>query len=283
MQMASTATHRPGPFASGPVTQPGPVESGERDARFDNEPPLEERIVMEFMEDLQKPGEQGGPSIAGRIEQLLASAARVPETCDETIAGGIGDLCKQAREVAQRLETARDKHNRPLLNAQRSLKGRADGLIAPLNDAIAKVRRQLDDFTRREAARREEERRREEEARRIAEEERRKLEEATRNRLEEQGLGDVVPADEPIFAPAPPPPAAAPTPMARGDYGARVGTTKVYCHEIESIRQLPDRLLKHPKVKEQLDKLIAAEIKSAKGQIEIKGVRIWEDSRATVR
>jgi hypothetical protein len=192
--MASTATHRPGPFASGPVAEPGPVESGERDARFDNQPPLEERIIMDFMDDLQKPGEQGGPSIAGRIEQLLASAAGCRSSARrKAIAGGIGDLCKQAREVAQRSKTAREKHNRPLLNAQRALKGRADGLISPLNDAIAKVRRLLDDFTRREAARRDEERRREEEARRIAEEERRKLEESTRSRLEEQGLGDVVP------------------------------------------------------------------------------------------
>lgn len=239
---------------------------------------------MDFMEDLITPGEGGSLSIQGRIDQLLASAGRVPETCDtEEIAGKIGDLCKQAREIGQRLETAREKHNRPLLNAQRALKGRADGLIQPLNLAVAKVRGILDDFTRREAKRRDDERKREEEARRIAEQERQRLEAETRQRLEEQGLGDVVPADEPLFAPPPPAPRAEPAPMARGDYGARVGTMTVYCHEIESIRQLPDRFIKHPKVKEQLDKLIAAEIKSAKGQIEIKGVRIWKDTVSAVR
>jgi hypothetical protein len=72
-------------------------------------------------------------------------------------------------------------------------------------------------------------------------------------------------------------------PIARGDYGSRVGTTTVWHHEIESVRQLPDRLLKHAKVIETLDKLIAAEIKSASGKCEIKGVRIWSDQQAVVR
>lgn len=282
--MATTA--RQGPFATGPIADPmpGPLEAGERDPKFDNQPPLEERILMDFMEELATLGEGNSPSIQGRIEELLASAGRVPKTCDsEAIAGKIGDLCKQARDVGQRLETARDKHNRPLLNAQRALKGRADGLIQPLNLAIANARGLLDDFTRREQQRRAEEQRKAEEARRIADEARRKLEEATRQQLEEKGLGHVIPADEPLFAPAPAAPRMEPAPMARGDLGSRVGTTTVHCHEIESVRKLPDRLLKHPKVIEALDKLIAAEIRSAKGQCEINGVRIWKELKAAVR
>jgi hypothetical protein len=119
---------------------------------------------MDFMEEIASPGAMGEPSIKGRIEELMASAANAPATCDsETIAGSLGDFCKLAREITARLDAAREKHNRPLLNAQRSLKARADQLATPLNDAVAKMRRLLDDFTRREAARREDERRQEDE------------------------------------------------------------------------------------------------------------------------
>lgn len=282
--MEQATTTRRGPFDAGPITsEPGPIATGERDAFHDNQPPLEERIVMDFMEDLEKPGEHGGPSINGRIEELLASAGRAPaEIKDQEIGGKLikapqivgmmGDLCKQSREVAARLEAARDRHNRPLLNAQRALKGKADGLITPLNDAIAKIRRMLDDFARAEAAREAEERRKEEEARRIAED-------AARAAVAEAGLAEVLP--EPM-APPPPPPAHA-APMGRGDYGARVGTQKFFRHEIESVRKLPDRLLKHPKVVEALDKLIASEIRAASGKCEITGVRIWQDTKAAVR
>lgn len=280
-----TTTARRGPFDSGPIArESGPIAASERDPFHDNQPPFEERIVMDFMDDLARPGELGQLSIGARIAELMASAARAPaEIKDQDIAGQprsaeqicgmLGDLCKQGREVAQRLEGARDKHNRPLLNAQRALKGRADGLIAPLNDAIAKIRQGLDDHARAEAARIAEAERKANEARRIAEE-------AARRALEAEGISDAIPAHQPIIAP---PPALAPAPMGRGDYGARVGTQKVWCHEIESVRQLPDRLLKHPKIIEALDKLIAAEIRAASGKINIKGVRIWQDTKAAVR
>jgi len=271
--MDDLATAARGPFESGPVTsQPGPVAAGERDARYDNQPPLEERVVMDFMEDLERPGEHGEKGIKARIEELLSSASRAPETCDdETTAGKMSDLCKQAREISQRLETARDKHNRPLLNAQRSLKGRADGLIAPLSNAIAGIRQRLDDFARREDARRAEEQRKADEARRVAEE-------AARAALAEKGMSDAIPEDQPIFSAPEPAPAA---PLARGNYGSKLGTQTVWKHEIESVRQLPDRILKHPKVIEALDKVIGAEIRG--GVRAIKGVRIWDEKKAAVR
>jgi hypothetical protein len=107
---------------------------------------------------------------------------------------------------------------------------------------------------------------------------RRIADEAARAALKDQG--HEIAEDQPLFAPAKAP---EPAPLARGNYGSRVGTTTVWRHEIDSIRQLPDRLLKHPKVREQLDKLIAAEIRSASGKLEIKGVRIWKDTKAAVR
>lgn len=262
-----TTTARRGPFDNGPISSdPGPIESGERDARYDNQPPLEERVAMEFTEELDREG------ITARVAELLASASRAPELCDsDKIAGAMGDLCKQARNVEQRLEAVREKHNRPLLEARRTLQARADSLIEPLSGAITKIRRLLDDFTRAEEQRRRDEARRAEEARRIAEE-------AAADALKTQGMEDQI---EHVAAPAPV--ATPPQPIARGDYGSRVGTRTVWEHEIESVRKLPDRLLKHPKTIETLDKLIAAEIRSSSGKCKIPGVRIWSAVKAAVR
>jgi hypothetical protein len=247
----------PGPFASRPAE--APLDG--RDPRHDNQPPLEERLLMDFAEDLEDQG------VTRKISDLVNSAGNAPRCDSEEIAGKIGDFCKQAREIEKRVNDTREKYNRPLLTAQKTLKGRADGLLAPLLAAAAKLRDDLNRFTREEAARRAEElRKREDEARRA------------REALERENI-----APEVIAEIIEEPTRAKPAPIARGDYGSRVGTTTVWFHEIESVRQLPDRLLKHPKVVEALDKLIAQEIKSASGKLEIKGVRIWSDQQAVVR
>lgn len=255
--MATTAPIAPGPFARGadPVT---PLHG--RDPRHDNQPPLEERLLMDFVEDLQTQG------VTAKIEELVASAGRAPRCDSDVIAGKIGDLCKQTSTVTKLVNDTREKYNRPLLTAQKTLKGKADGLLAPLIAAADRLRADLNRFTREENQRRAEEQRlREEEARRARE----ALE---RENIAPEVIADIVEA-----------PKVEKAPIARGDYGATVGTTTKWFHEIESVRQLPDRLLKHPKIIEALDKLIAAEIRSASGQVAIKGVRIWSEQQAVVR
>jgi hypothetical protein len=242
----------------------GETLSSGRDARLDNAPPLDERVVQEFIEDVDREG------ITARIAELLASAGRAPKCDSQTVAGQIGDLCKLAGDVTKRLDAAREKHNRPILTAQRNLKAKADGLIAPLTSAIAKLRDDLNRFTREETARRDAERRaQEEEARRLREEQ-------ERIAAERAEAGQPAAPQVEIMVPR-----AEPEPIARGDYGARVGTQKAWFHEIESVRQLPDRILKNPRVIEALDKVIAAEIRA--GAREIKGTKIWSEDRAVVR
>jgi hypothetical protein len=275
--LATAAERKPGPFAStgsnaGRPTSQGPVESGERDAFHDNQPPLGERIIMDFAEDLEKPGELGALSVKARVAELLASAGRAPETCDnERAAGAMGDLCKQARQVAARLEEIREKHNRPLIEAKTALKAQADGLIQPLLDAVADIRGRVDKWlAAEEARRREEERRAQEEERRLREEQQRIAAER------EAATGQPAEPRVEISAPAPPP-----RPMARGDYGARVGTRQAFPHKIISVRQLPDRILNNIRVKEAIDKVIAAEIRN--GAREIKGVEITPVVTSTIR
>lgn len=228
-----------------------------RDARHDNQPPLEERLLMEFVEELDAGG------ITARVAQLLESAGKVPEKIEsDDVAGKVGDLIRMTGEVSKRIEAAREKHNRPLLNAQRSLKAKADSVFTPLQTTIAIIRGRLNQWMQEQV-------RIADEARRAAEAEARRQQEAARAAAQ---------PDEPL------PPIVAEkvaAPVARGDLGSRVGTRTVWHHEIESVRQVPDRLLKHSKVIEALSSVIAAEIRG--GCREIKGVKIWSTQEASVR
>jgi len=233
----------------------------------DNNPPLEEQILMGFTDEVTRLGYHA------RISELLASTARVPTELNDELAGKVGDLCKQVRAIEQAVDGVRMKHNRQLLDAQRSLKGKSDGMLAPLLQALAPIRQRLDRFVADQARKAEEARRAAAEAARKAQEEeqRRRDEAAAAGRTEEAH------APMPVIEPAPAPPA----PIMRGDLGSTVSARSVWHHEIESVRQLPDRLLKHPRVLEALDKVVAAEIRS--GARDIKGVRIWEEKAAAVR
>lgn len=234
-----------------------------RDARHDNQPPLQERVLLDFEEDLATLG------IKRRIQELLDSAAKCPEKIEsQDVAGKAGDLVKLARNVEKAIDDAREKHNRPLIDARTALKSKADGAFAPLANAIASVRARLNAFMQEEARKAEEQRRANEEAARAA------AAEAAKAAAESDA-----PAPQIEVAPV-----EVARPVARGDLGAKVGTVTVWHHEIESVRQLPDRLLKHPKVIDALNIVIAAEIRGmGERKSDIKGVRIWSSQEARVR
>lgn len=272
----TTTTRRPGPFANstGPILSSGrpaldsgpePVET--RDPRYDNQPPLGERIAMEFEEDLQKDG------LIERVATLEAAAGRAPKVDGPENAGKVGDFIKQAKALENALEAVREKHNRPLIDARTALKTRTDGLFSPIAQAVQTMRDDLNRWTREENARVERERR---EAEETAARLRREAEIAAAEKEAQTGIS----ADHfiPEIAPR-----RVEAPVARGDYGARVGSVTRYEHTIDSVRQLPDRLLNHPKVLEALNKIIAAEIRSASGKCTIKGVTITPVTAAAVR
>lgn len=241
------------------------LESG-RDARHDNQPPLDERISMEFEEQLRADG------LLERIADITASAGRVPAIDSQIIAGKVGDLIAQGRAAGKAVEERRETHNRPLLNAQRALKGRADGLLAPMIQAIDGVKRSLDAYMAEES-------RKAREAERAAQEQARIAREAA-----EKAALEAAKAGEP--APPPPPPVIEPArveqPVARGDMGARVGTRTVWKHEITvPIAKLPKAILENAKVVDAINSVIAAQIRA--GTREIKGVRIWDEQVADVR
>lgn len=246
---------------------PGEASDNERVAPAGNRPPLDEMMVAEFMDGLRA---QDG--LLPRIDQLVAAGGRAGACADDETAGKYGDFIRMARNAAQAVEAEREKHNRPILIAQRALKARADSLVEPLTRAVNLVRGHLDNFTAKKAREAEETRRRAEEQARVAqaaaEEEARRQAEATGEDPEEAAAAvEVAPVvvDEAV---------------ARGEF-SRVGSRTEWKFEIQSVRQVPDRFLKSPKVVEALEKVIGQAIRS--GEREIKGVRIWSEQKAAVR
>jgi hypothetical protein len=197
-----------------------------------NRPPLDEAILADFVEAL-------GHELLTRIDDLANRGLNADAPQDDGEAGRYGDFIAMCREAEKAVEAERERHNRPLLTAQRSLKGRADGILAPLQRAAAHVRAKLDAYIR---------------AKEVAER--------------------AASADNQHAI-------AAPAPAIRGDYGAKVGTTTVWLHEIESLRQLPDSILRHEKVVAALNQVIGQQVRSGTRQID--GVRIWSEQRAAVR
>ncbi|MDY7525526.1 hypothetical protein [Sphingomonas sp. 10B4] len=285
-----------------------------------NNPPINEQIVIDLAEALAAEG------LTARIGDLIAAAGRAPAIDSADIAGRYADLIKQMVAAGKAVEAAREKLNRPLLNAQRALKGRADAITAPLKDAEMGARGKVDAYDKAQAAierqRQLEREAAERKAREEAEAERRRLqaiadEEARRERLRLQAIADeaaraerlrlqaiederaadeareaavVVVEAETVEVSAPvvevevaytPPAPAAESVRVQGDMGAKVARVTTWHHRIVSVRQLPDSILKHVKVIEALDKVIAAQVRS--GTRELKGCEIFSETSTAIR
>ncbi len=235
-----------------------------RDPRFDNQPPLQDRIALEFEEQLRD------DRLLDRINEITASAGRVPDELNQEIAGKVGDLIAMARSCHKEVEGRREVHNRPLLEAQRALKGRCDALLAPMGQAIDQVKARLNGWLRDEEAKRQA-------AQRQADEAARKARETAQAEAAKAAEAGQEPAPAPIIEAA-----RVEAPVVRGDTGARVGTRTVWKHEIEvPIKSLPKAVLENERVKEAVAMVIGQMIRS--GTREIKGVRIYSEQEATVR
>lgn len=279
------------------------VDENPRAVIGNNRAPIDEQVVIDLAEALANEG------LTARIEELIASAGRAPNITSPEIAGRYADLIKQMVAAAKAVEAEREKLNRPLLNAQRALKGRADAIVSPLKDAEAEARAKVSQFDREQAAI-------EQKRREAAEAERRRLqaiadEEARQERLRLQAIADekarqerlrlqaiederaaaeareaaqvVVEAEEvEVAAPLVEIAVAEPERASiQGDMGAKVARVTVYKHRILSVRQLPDAILKHAKVIEVLDKVIAAQVRG--GVREMKGCEIYPETSTAIR
>lgn len=106
-----------------------------------NMPPLEESILMDF--DAALRDREG---LLARIDEMEAKANSTQPCTNDESAGRMGDFIKMANTAAKAVEEEREKLNRPLLTAQRALKGRADYYSGRAMDAGRKVRALLDPY-----------------------------------------------------------------------------------------------------------------------------------------
>ena len=124
-----------------PDVKPFPAVKGAPPEPYHNQPPLEDRLMMQFDEALFRKG------LTVRVAEIAGAAQRAPEIiADDEDAGRVGDLLAQAKAVHQAIDAEREVLNRPLLNAQRALKGKADALALPMDNAVAPLRELLDKF-----------------------------------------------------------------------------------------------------------------------------------------
>jgi hypothetical protein len=105
-----------------------------------NQPPLEMALLSELEDALVIKG------LTRRIGEIIEAAGRAPPVEDEDSAGAVGDLVAQAKEAKKAVEAEREVLNRPLLNAQRALKGKAVSLTLPMEAAIEPLRVSLDAY-----------------------------------------------------------------------------------------------------------------------------------------
>lgn len=264
-------------------------EANPRAVMGGNNPPLEESIVADYDAAIVESG------LRARVDALVAKGAD-PKPCpDNETAGRYGDYLKLVGAADKAIEEEREKLNRPLLTAQRTLKGRADAIRASLKESADKVRSALEVFMAAERKRVADEaalemKRRADAAAVQAAEDKRLREAATK--LAEEAARAAAPADELFLAPPPAPvpdpepvyvpePVKFEAPVARGDYGARVGSKTVWKWEIQSVRQLPNDVLNHEKVVAAINQVIGARVRS--GTRTLKGTRIWDMQETSVR
>jgi hypothetical protein len=123
-----------------PDVKPFPVKGAPLE-QFHNEPPLADRLTMQFEDALARKG------LPSRVAEITTAAARAPDPiANEEDAGAVGDLLKQAKAAHQAIKAEREILNRPLLDAQRAMIGKADALTAPMDKATGPLKDQLDAF-----------------------------------------------------------------------------------------------------------------------------------------
>lgn len=225
-----------------------------------NRPPMDVEARSDFDEKLAL-----SKATRGKIDELVASADRAKAFNEDSL-GKCGELVKQIRAADSVVSSTHETVKAPYLAAGRAVDAAKNELATKLAGAKKVVEDKQKTFLREEQARRDTEARRIRDAQEQADRERREQEAAA------AAAGEPIAAPEPVYAP--PPPTARMEPI-RGDFGATVSTTKKKLCEVTDYTLAFMKVEKNAKVREAIDKAIAALVRA--GEHEIDGVRIWDD------
>lgn len=233
-----------------------------------NKPPLNELIVDEFLADL---GNHNGVDLVARLSEIQAREGALGPCNTEADTGRYADFIKLANAAVKAVEAVRAAHNAPLLEAQRALKGKADGLCATVAEAERRARNAVNDYMARE-------RKRQDEELRAAQAEAQRLSAKIAEDAEAQRQAGIDVSVAPVVTVA----AAKVKPAAVvGTLGAKASSRTSYDFKIKAVRQLPDAILTHAKVVEAIEKVIGQQVRG--GVREMKGVEIFPVHSAQIR
>lgn len=240
-----------------------------------NRPPLKDMLRDQFT------------ALTARVEQLLGSASRAPQSVedDETL-GKMGDLIKSITACAKNAEASRVSEKEPFLAAGREV----DGFFKPLSDSLDKAKKRLEApcgvYLRAKA---DAERKAREDAERVAREaaERALREaqeaEAARRQSDSAAALDRAVAAEEAARQAQKAAEAKPAEMARtrGEMGSVATLRTSWDAEITDFSAIPLQEIRAFIPRDAIEKAVRAFVRA--GGRELAGVRIFENSTAIVR
>lgn len=237
-----------------------------------NEPPVEERIAMEFRDALLSER----PDFETLMANAIAAVDRAEVVDDETL-GKAGDLDKILRASEALISETHKAVKEPYLTAGRACDTQKNALIGKITPARAALRDKMNEFmAKREAARRAEEAR-------IAAEQRRQAEEAAEAERQRQiAAGENNPeAVAEIEAVALAPTIAQRAEPVRSDAGSTVSGRQVFHSEVVDIAKAFKAVKSNPKVQDAIATAVAGLVRA--GTREIPGVKIWATVQAVAR
>lgn len=247
-----------------------------------NNPPPEERIPLEFREALLSER----PDFLTLLDNLLGKVNPDPEKAtdfgavhrarcvDEDTLGKCGELVKKLRAAEGLVEATHRVAKAPYLIGGKLVDAEKNAFFARIGAgkyAVEELQREYYREQRRKEIAKEVEAQAE---RDLLDEERRKLEELARE-------NDIDVAALP--PPPPPPPPVAKAEPVRSDGGATVSRLTKWLSVVEDYRLAFTSVKDDAKVREAIDAAIQRIVTSTKGAKPLKGVRIYEDFKASNR
>lgn len=237
-----------------------------------NRPPPEEVAREDFDRELLRER----PDFLDKLADLEGSASRA-EVNDDVTLGRAGDLVNSLRDAQKHVDAVHGNVKRPYLEAGRAVDAKKNDLAERISRATNVVKQRSNKFLNERAAQERAERER------IAAEQRRQAAEAAAA----QALRDEAAATDDAEAMAQVPIVAAPVAMpkapepVRSDSGSTVSGKTVWRSQVTDYAAAFGEVSDNPKVREAIDKAIAALVRAGKRQI--PGTRIWEEQEMMAR
>lgn len=238
-----------------------------------NKAPLAEVLAKDFAD------------LAAEVDAAIAKiTGRPAKVVDDTDFAAVGDLAVAARNLGKRIEETRKDETDPLFRAQKDIKAHFDAFADRLARAIKPHQDAADTYTRAKAA--EERRLREEEARKLREREaaeRAKAEQAsgaTAARAEGRAEALAAKADAAEEAANQ---SAADLVRTRGAGGTTASASTKWDFAIEDYDAIDLNKLRPFLNRDHVEQGIRSMVRVQKGNTNLPGVRVFQDTRAAFR